>query len=112
MKSSLVMPRRPHVSRNAAAATAAGLTRRVDLRQPRAQLLIRRELVEQTALEPAAIAEQPVVGERHVLRLGHLHRDRLELAQGRGAAELPPARSDTVEHAGGVTGADLAHLDP
>src|SRR5207237_2850260 len=52
------------------------------------------------------------VGQRHVLRLGHLHRDRLELPEVRRAAQLAPARADAVEHARGVAGADLAHLDP
>src|SRR5262249_47681171 len=92
-------------------ATTLGLAWRVHPRQIAAQLLVGRELVEQAALEPAAVAEQPVVGQRHVLRLGHLHRDRLELSQIRRAAELPAPPPHAVEHPGGVAGADLSHLD-
>src|SRR3970040_173471 len=48
---------------HAAAAPALGLARRADLGQPVAQLVIGGELVEQTALEPAAIAQEAAVGE-------------------------------------------------
>src|SRR5207244_3107370 len=81
-------------------------------RQPRAELLVRRELIEETALQPSAVAEQPVVGERHVLGLRHPHRDRLEAPEVRRAAELAPARPDAVHELGRVARADLAHLDP
>src|SRR6266508_3079825 len=103
---------RLHLAGHAAAAAARRLARRVDARQTAAQLLIGRELVEQAALEPAAVAEQAAVGQRHVLRLGHLHGDRLELLQMRRAAELPAAGADAVHHTGGVARANLAHLDP
>src|SRR5205807_1979284 len=69
-----------------------------------------RELVEEAALQPAAVSEEPVVRERHVLRLRHLHGDRLELSQMRAAAELPAARADAVEQTRGVARADLPHL--
>src|SRR3990167_8794157 len=97
---------------HAAAAPALGLARRADLGQPVAQLVVGGELVEQAALEPAAIAQEAAVGERHVLGLGHLHRDGIELLQVRGAAELPAAGADAVHQLRGVAGADLLHLDP
>ena len=102
---------RAHLAGHAAAPAARGLARRVDAGQPAAQLLVGRELVEQAALQPAAVAEQAAVGQRHVLRLGHLHRDRLELLQVRRAAELAAAGADAVHHPRGVAGADLPHLD-
>src|SRR5438067_6768847 len=102
---------RAHLARHAAAAPAVGLAGGVHARQAGAQLLVGRELVEQAALEPAAVAEQAAVGERHVLRLGHLHGDRLELAQVGRAAELAAAGADAVHDARRVAGADLAHLD-
>src|SRR5207247_5898621 len=102
---------RLHLPRHTPTAAARGLTGCIDARQPGAQLLVGRELVEETALEPAAVAEQPGVRQRHLLRLGHLHRDRLELAQVRGAAELAPAWPDAVHDLRRVARADLAHLD-
>src|SRR5262249_3891580 len=87
---------RPHLARHAAAAVAALRARGADLRQPRAQFLVGRELVEQAALESAAVAEEAAVGQRHVLRLRHLDRDGLEPLQMRRAAELPTARADAV----------------
>src|SRR6266850_2490484 len=51
---------------------------------------------------PAAVAEKPAVRERHVLRLGHPDRDRVELLEIRGAAELPPAGTDPVHELGRV----------
>src|SRR5439155_4473204 len=97
---------------HAAARAAVRLAGRVDARQPRPELLVGRELVEQAALEAAAVAEQAVVGQRHVLGLGHLHRDGIEAPQVRRAAELAAARPDAVHDLRRVTRADLAHLDP
>src|SRR5262249_41589786 len=77
--------KRSHLAGHAAASTALRLARRVHAWQIAAQLLVRRELVQQAALEAATIAEQPVVRQRHVLGLRHLHRDRLELPYSRPA---------------------------
>ena len=44
--------------------------------------------------------------------LGHLDRDRLELAQKAVAAERPPADSQTPKHLGLIPHADLPQLDP
>src|SRR3990172_9247650 len=96
---------------HSAPAAALGLARLADAREIGAELLVGGELVEQAALEPAAVAEKAVVGQGHVLGLRHLHRDRLELPEPGGAAELAAARADPVHHLGGVAGADLAHLD-
>src|SRR5436190_393740 len=103
---------RPHLACHAPAAPARGLARRVDARQVRAQLLVRRELVEQAALEPAAVAQEPRVRQGQVLRLRHPHRDRLEPPEVGRAAELAPARPDAVQDLGRVARADLPHLDP
>src|SRR5215471_2785408 len=101
----------PHLARHAAAAVAALRARGADLGQPRAQLLIGRELVEQAAFEAAAVAQETAVGQRHVLRLGHLDRDGLEPLQVGGAAELPAARADAIHELGRVARPDLSHLD-
>src|SRR3989449_4691659 len=103
--------RRP-LARHAAPAAARGLARRVDPWQARPELLVGRELVEETALQPSAVAQQPVVGERHVLGLRHPHGDRLEAPEVGRAAELAAARPDAVHELGRVARADLAHLDP
>jgi hypothetical protein len=100
-----------HLAGHAAAPAAGRLAGRVDAGQAAAQLLVGRELVEQAALEPAAVAEQAGIGQRHVLGLGHLHRDRLELPEMGRAAELAAAGADAVHDPRGVTSADLAHLD-
>ena len=76
-----------------------------------AQLVVGGELVEQATLEPATVAEEPAVRERHVLGLGHLHRDRVEVLEIGRAAELAAAGADAVHELGRVTGADLPHLD-
>src|SRR5438034_802130 len=102
---------RAHLPGHAPATAAARRARRVDAWQIAAQLLIRRELVEETALQPPAVAEQTAVRERHVLRLRHLDGDRLELAEMRATAQLAPARADAVHDARGVARADLSHLD-
>src|SRR5581483_12410814 len=101
----------PDPALHAAAPAAVGLARRPDPREAAPELLVLRELVEQAALEPPAVAEEPAVVERDVLRLGHLHRDRIEPPEGARAAELPPARTDPVLHPGHVAGPDLPHLD-
>src|SRR5882724_1506613 len=98
--------------RHAARAPALRLAGAAHLGQAAAQLLVGGELVEEAALEPAAIAEELAVGERHVLGLGHLHGDGVELLEMGRAAELPPAGADAVHELGGVPGADLLHLDP
>src|SRR5215469_12091571 len=82
------------LARHAAAAPTTLRAGRAHLGKARAQLLVRRELVEQATLESSAIAEQPAVGERHVLRLRHLHRDGLERPEVRSTAELPAAGTD------------------
>src|SRR4026207_527833 len=106
----VMQPPPPPSARPAPPAATAGAGA-VAPRQPRAQLLVGRELVEQATLEPAAVAEQPAVGQRHVLRPGPLHRGRGALAQVRRAAQLTAARPDPVEQLGGVARADLALLD-
>src|SRR2546430_4158215 len=100
-----------HLARHAPLPAAVGLAGRADLGQVLAQLVVRGKLVEQAALEPAAVAEEPAVRERHVLRLGHLHRDGVELLEIRRAAELAPAGADPIQELGRVGRADLAHRD-
>src|SRR3989441_6140413 len=87
-------------------AAARGLARRVDPWQARPELLVGRELVEETALQPSAVAQQPVVGERHVLGLRHPHGDRLEAPEVGRAAELAAARPDAGHELGRVARAD------
>src|SRR5262249_32649584 len=70
-----------------------------------------RQLVAQTALQPAAHPRQPGRVEAEVLLLRHPDRDRLEGLQPRGAAERPPARPVAAEHLRLVADADLPHLD-
>src|SRR5262245_46875924 len=80
----------------APAAAAFGLARGADAGKLGAERLVLRELVEEAALQPPAVAEEPAVVERHVLALGHLHRDRREPAEVGRAAELAAAGSDAV----------------
>src|SRR5262245_11108406 len=101
----------PDASLHAAPATAVGLAGGAHARQLGAERLVLRELGEQAALEPPAVAEEPAVVQWDVLGLGHLHRDRLEAAEVRGAAERAAARPDPALHARHVAGSDLAHLD-
>src|SRR3972149_180132 len=82
-----MQPPPPHSAR-----AALRRARLADAREIGAKLLVGGELVEQAALEPAAVPEEPVVRQGHVLGLRHLHRDRLELPQPGGAAELAAAR--------------------
>src|SRR5207245_798836 len=103
---------RSDLAGHATARAAVRLAGRVHARQARPELLVGRELVEQAALEAAAVAEQAVVGQRHVLGLVHLHRDRIDASQGRRAAELAAARPDAVQDVRPVPRADLAHLAP
>src|SRR5437867_777715 len=102
---------RAYLARHAALGAAVGLTGRADLGQVLAQLVVGGELVEQATLEPATVAEEPAVAERHVLGLGHLHGDRVEVLEIGRAAELAAAGADAVHELGGVAGADLPHLD-
>ena len=90
---------------------ALGLAGGPDAGQLGAQRLVLRELVEQAALEPPAVAEEAAVVQRHVLGLGHLHRHGLEAAQVGRAAELAAAGADAILHLRHVAGADLPHLD-
>src|SRR5262245_7289317 len=76
-----------HAPRHAAASAAVGLARGADTWQLGAERLVLRELVEETALQSPAVAEEAAVVERHVLALRHLHRDWLEPAEVRRAAE-------------------------
>src|SRR6266498_2348655 len=98
---------RAYLARHAALRAAVGLAGRADL----GQVVVGGELVEQATLEPAAVAEEPAVCERHVLRLGHLDGDRIEVLEIGRAAELAAARADAVHELGGVAGPDLPHLD-
>ena len=68
-------------------------------------------LVDEAALEAAALARDLRRVEREVLILRHLDRDGRELRQERRAAELAPARADAAHHLGLVAHAHLAHLD-
>src|SRR6266436_316165 len=102
---------RAYLARHAALRATVGLAGGADLGQVLAQLVVGGELVEQTAFEPAAVAEEAAVRERHVLGLGHLDGDRIEILEVGRAAELTAARSDAVHELGGVAGADLPHLD-
>src|SRR6266536_1677434 len=102
---------RAYLARHAALRAAVGLAGRADLGQVLAQLVVGGEFVEQTALEPTAVAEEPAVRERHVLGLGHLDGDRVEVLEIGRAAELAAARADAVHELGGIAGADLPHLD-
>src|SRR5262245_2981647 len=96
-------PEGPHLARHAATAVAALRAWAADLGQPRAQLLVGGELVEQAALEPPAVTQETAVGQRHVLSLRHLDRNGLEPLQVGGAAELSSARADAVHELGRVT---------
>src|SRR5215470_3482086 len=102
---------RAHLARHAALAAAVGLAGRAHLGQVLAQLIVGGELVKEAALEPAAVAEEPAVRERHVLSLGHLDGDGIEALQIRRAAELPTAGADAIHELGGVARSDLSHLD-
>src|SRR5215813_5450430 len=102
---------RAHLARHAALAAAVGLAGRAHLGQVLAKLIVGGELVEKAALEPAAVAEEPAIRERHVLGLGHLDGDGIEALQIRRAAELPAAGADAIHELGGVARSDLAHLD-
>src|SRR5262245_58813052 len=103
--------KRAHLARHAALCPAVGLAGAADLRQVLAQLIVGGELVEQAALEPPAVAEEPPVRERHVLGTGHLDGDRVEALEMGRAAELPAAGPDAVHQLGRVASADLPHLD-
>src|SRR5499427_360422 len=102
---------RADLARHAALPPAVRLAGGADLGQVLAQLIVRGELVEQAALEPTAVAEEPSVRERHVLGLGHLDGDGIEALQIRRAAELATAGADAIHELGGVARPDLAHLD-
>src|SRR3990172_10241886 len=52
---------RAHLARHAPLRAAVGLAGRADLGQVLAQLVVGGELVEQAALEPAAVAQEPAV---------------------------------------------------
>src|SRR5215471_4437790 len=102
---------RAHLARHAALAAAIGLAGRAHLGQVLAQLIVGGELVEQAALEPAAVAEEPAVRERHVLARRPLDGNGIEALQIRRAAELSAAGADAIHELGGVARSDLAHLD-
>src|SRR5262245_4601157 len=97
---------------HAASAPAVGLARGAHAGQLGAQRLVLRELVEQAALQPPAVTEEPAVIEGYVLGLGHLDRDRLEPAEMSRAAELAAARPDAIMHIRDVEGGDLPQLHP
>ena len=86
-------------------------TRLPDLGQRRRGLDVGGVLVDQAALEPAALPRHLGRGHGQVLVLGHLDRHRGELRQEGRAAELAPARPDAAHHLGLVAHADLAQLD-
>src|SRR5262249_57931589 len=108
----LQAPRPPASPRHAPAPAAVGLAGRAHAREPGSQLLVHRELVEEAALEPAAVAQEPAVGQRHVLGLGHADRDRLELPEVARAAELPPAGADALLGPCDSPAAHLSHSPP
>ena len=89
-----------------------GLDGRAERRQVGLELLVERVLVLQAAHQPAAGAGDLERVERQVLVLGHPDRDRLEVLEERGAAQVAAARPDAALDAGLVARADLAQLDP
>src|SRR5688572_3329321 len=70
-----------------------------------------RQLVAQTALEPAAQAGELRRIEAQLLLLGHLDRHRLEGGEKRRAAQGPAARSVAAKQLRLVADAHLTHLD-
>src|SRR5215813_4374507 len=103
--------KRAHLARHAALAAAVRLAGRAHLGQVLAELIVGGELVEQAALEPAAVAEEPAVREGHVLGLGHLDGNGVEALEIRRAAELAAAGTDAVHELGRIARPDLPHLD-
>src|SRR5215510_5707695 len=103
--------KRAHLARHAALAAAVGLAGRAHLGQVLAELIVGGELVEQTALEPAAVAQEPAVRERHVLGLGHLDRDGVEALEIRRAAELSFTETEAAEIYTLALHDALPHLD-
>jgi hypothetical protein len=94
-----------------------GCTARTDhalaeLGQAFAQLGVRGLLVDQAALEPAALARDFRRRQHEALIFGHLDRDRHELGQPRRAAQREPARADAADGFRFVAHAELAQLGP
>ena len=74
------------------------------------EVLVRIELVAQTAHESSAHARYLLRVEREILLFGHADRHRAELAAQALAAQLLAAMSQTAHHARLVAHADLAHI--
>src|SRR5258706_9552180 len=83
-----------------------------DLGEFAGRFLVEVQLVAEAALEPAARAGDLGRAGGKPLVLGHLERDRLELPEPRGTAELAAAGAHASDPSRLVANADLPKLDP
>src|ERR1700759_1286926 len=88
------------------------LNRSADARRVFTEVLIQGMLVLQAAHQTAAGPGDAPRVDRQVLLFGHPDRDRLEVFEEGGAAQVAAARADATLQPGFVTGADLPELHP
>ena len=104
------------VARDVVAGDGAGALRGVDgladAGRVLTEVLVQGMLVLQAAHQPAAGAGDAHGVDRQVLLLGHPHRDRLEVLEECGAAQVAATRADAALEPGLIAGADLPQLDP